>query len=115
MITEAARKCCVDSGFDRSTLINSFFSIKLRPNSLLPFYKFKLRKSSSNTDYILVKKDSAILSFLESGQELNINYFSEKKSDLGTWLKTKINYVFKEVRGRFKGHYVISLSTIHIC
>ena len=114
MLSDVARKCSVDSGSDRSILINRFFSVELRPNSLLPFYKFKLRKSSSDDAFILIKENSAILSFLESGQELNINYFSEEKSNLGTWVKTKINYVIKEVRGRFKGHYVIGLSTIQI-
>ena len=114
MIAEAARECSAESGSDCGILIDRFFCVEVRPNSLLPFYKFKLRKSSSDDAFILVKEDSAILSFLEAGQELKINYFSAEKSDLGTWLKTKINYVIKEVQGRFKGHHVVGLSTIHI-
>ncbi len=114
MTTEQAREYNVESGSGRITLLDRFFSVEVRPNSLLPFYKFKLKRNSSDGAFIMVKEGSAILSFLEAGQELNINYFSAEKSDLGTRLKTKINYVIKKVQGRFKGHYVIGLSTIHV-
>ena len=89
-----------------------FFSVKIKPSGLVPIYKFKLRKSSSNEAYILVKEGSAILSFLKSGQELNATYSTESRSELGELLKTKINYIIKEIQGRFKGHHVVGLLPI---
>ena len=89
-----------------------FFSVEIRPSGLIPVYKFKLRKSSSNEVYILVKEGSAILGFLKSGQELNATYSTEEQTGLGAALKTKINYIIKEIQGRFKGHHMVGLSPI---
>ena len=89
-----------------------FFSVEIRPSGLIPIYKFKLRKGSSNEAYILVKEGSAILSFLKSGQEINATYSTEGRTELGALLKTEINYIIKEIQGRFKGHHMVGLSPV---
>ena len=112
MLEEFAIDCPTENGADRNIQQDQFFSVEIRPDSLIPIYKFKLRKSSSKGAYILVKEGSAILSYLKSGQQLNVNYNPEKQTESVTSLKTKINYIIKEVQGRFKGHHLVGLSTI---
>ena len=98
--------------FDHGMGTDRFFSVELRPSGLIPIYKFKLRKDSSNQAYILVKEGSAILSFLKSGQEINATYSTEKRTELEAGLKTKIKYIISKIRGRFKGHHMVGLSPI---
>ena len=88
------------------------FSIEIRPDSLVSVYKFRLRKSPSEGSYILVKEGSAILGFLKSGQNLEIDYYPSSSTESGQTLKTKISYIIKKLQGCFKGHYIVGLSTI---
>lgn len=89
-----------------------FISVEINPSGLLPIYKFRLRKSSSNEAFILVKEGSAILNFLKSGREINAKYSTEEQIDSDSLIKTKINYIIKEIQGRFKGHHMVGLSPI---
>ena len=91
---------------------NLFFSVEINPSGSIPIYKFRLRKSSSNEAYILVKEGSAILTYLKSGQEINAKYSTQEQTDSDALIKTKINYITKEIQGRFKGHHMVGLSPI---
>ena len=91
---------------------NLFFSVEINPSGSIPIYKFRLRKSSSNEAYILVKEGSAILTFLKLGQEINVKYSTQEQTDSDALIKTKINYITKEIQGRFKGHHMVGLSPI---
>ena len=112
MLEELVKDFSTEYGADRSIQQDQYFSVEIRPNSLIPIYKFRLRKSSSNGAYILVKEGSAILSYLKSGQKLNIDYNPLEPTQSSRTLKTKINYIIKKARGRFKGHHMVGLSAI---
>ena len=112
MLEELTENCLDANRPDSGMRTDRFFSVEIRPSGLIPIYKFKLRKSSSNQAYILVKEESAILSFLKSGQELNATYNTEEQTELGAALKTKIKYIIKEIKGRFQGHHLVGLSPI---
>ena len=79
------------------------FSIEIRPDSLVSVYKFRLRKSPSEGSYILVKEGSAILGFLKSGQNLEIDYYPSSSTESSHKLKTKISYIMSNSRDALKG------------
>ena len=112
MFKEYAKNSPAENGADLSIQQDQYFSVEIRPNSLIPIYKFRLRKSPSKGAYILVKEGSAILSYLKSGQKLNIDYNPLEPTQSSRTLKTKINYIIKKARGRFKGHHMVGLSAI---
>lgn len=112
MLEDLKETALGQTGATHSMRTNLFFSVEINPSGLIPIYKFRLRKSSSNDAYILVKEGSAILTFLKTGQEINAKYSTEEQSDSDALIKTKINYNIKEIQGRFKGHLMVGLSPI---
>ncbi len=99
MLEELVKDFSTEYGADRSIQQDQYFSVEIRPNSLIPIYKFRLRKSSSNGAYILVKEGSAILSYLKSGQKLHIDYNPLEPTQSSRTLKTKINYIHQKSPG----------------
>jgi hypothetical protein len=112
MLEELVKDFPTENGDDRNIQQDHYSSVEIRPDSLIPIYKFRLRKSSSNGAYILVKESSVILSYLKSGQKLNVDYHPLESTQSSHTLKTKISYTIKKLKGRFKGHHMVGLSAI---
>jgi hypothetical protein len=85
---------------------------EIRPDILVPVYKFRLSKSPLDGAYILVKEGSAILGFLKSSQNLEIDYYPSSSTESGQTLRRKTSYIIKKFQGRFKGLHIAGLSSI---
>jgi hypothetical protein len=112
MLEQFSKVFPMENMADSSIQREKYYSVEIRPDILVPVYKFRLRKSLSNGSYILVKDSSAILKYLKSGQKLNIDYNPARSTESSHTLKTKINYIIKKLEGSFKGHYMVGLSAI---
>jgi len=78
-----------------------------------PFvYQFKIWDTPLHEKCVFVKEDSDFLNYLKAGDILDVKYYSTDVSQPIEYLKTKINHIGKEDRGRFRGLYSVRLSIV---
>ncbi len=88
------------------------YSVEFLNKDIVPAYIFRIRELASSGIGILVKDNSAILSHLNVGEVMDLKYQPARGPDTGEYLKTEIQQVTKDDRGRFKGHHVVRLSIV---
>ncbi|MFO7964841.1 MAG: PilZ domain-containing protein [Desulfobacterales bacterium] len=104
------------TGKDRRTeprrIVDEYYSVVLQPLSQGPLYQFKIRDVSDSGLCILVKKDSAVLEFLNVGDIIDMTYYTDTSSRAGVRIKTKIIHMTPKDTGKYQGHYLVGLSVL---
>ena len=90
----------------------NFYSVELLIQELQMLYQFKIWNSSSESMFILVKENSALLEQLKVGTVFKSRYYSTDSVCPTVDLKTQIKQIARNERGRFKGHCLIELAII---
>ena len=103
---------CIERRSEPRKMIDKYFRVEFSKSGLTHFYNFKLRDISSKGMCILVKEGSDVLKSLKVGDILDMKYYTEEHSSQPNQFKTKIEYIIKDVQGRFKGHRLVGLSII---
>jgi hypothetical protein len=93
-------------------ILDKYYSVQFRLNSVGPNYLFKLRDISSKGLCILVKEDSVVLKHLKVDDILTMEYKPPGLTDSSKTLKTQIGHISKSKEGRFTANYLVGLSII---
>ena len=87
----------------------NYYSVEFPLNATQPIYQFKLRQSSQNTFFLLVKNGSDIVSQLKVGRVMPMKYYIEDGMRTMEVRNTQIMEIVNETHGPFRGHYRIEL------
>ena len=96
------------SGF--RTVIDQYYSVQFSINNPINIYQFKLQKIFSKGICIAVKEDSDVLNHIKAGDMLNMKYCTTNSGPTEK-IKTKIKSINKIDQKRFKGHFLLWLSS----
>jgi hypothetical protein len=78
-----------------------------------PTYQLKLQDVSPSGAGIIVRPDSKFLTMVTVGQELNLRLLAPRTSEMATGDYTaKVEHVSELREGRYRGHFVVGLSTL---
>jgi hypothetical protein len=97
-----------DRRTDARQLSKKFYSVEMKL-AALPIYQFKLKDVSENGACFMVKEDSAILGYLQVGQQLDMRYYSEDRTEPSEIFRTEIKHITKVTEKPYKGHYLIGV------
>jgi hypothetical protein len=70
-------------------------------------YHFKLWNSSSKLLFGVIKENSRFLEMLNTSDVFHMKFYSNNISCPPRSIDTKIKYIEKKDKGKFKGHYLI--------
>ena len=93
--------------------LRDYYSAEFKLNHPKILYQFKIRKSSSEPMFAVIKEGSKALDNIEEGDIINIRYHCLDKSIPVESKDTRIKYITKDSTIGFKDHYVIGLD-IHL-
>ena len=91
---------------------NHFHSVEFHVHGLKLLYQSRIWSSGSEPMFTLVKEDSDILKSIHVGDIVNMKFYSSDRYCPPRDLETKIKYITKDTRGRFKGHFLVGLTII---
>jgi len=90
----------------------NFYSVEFLIQELQMLYQFKIRNSSAEPMFIVVREDSALLEQLKVGTVFKSKYYSTDSLCPTLDVETRIKQIARGEQGRFKGHYLIELAII---
>ncbi len=93
-------------------IIDQYHSVEFSIEKNIFTYQFKIWDISSKGISVLVKEDSDLLNHIKVGEILNLKYYRTDSSKPAEYLRTKIRYITKDEKGRFKGLYLVGLSIL---
>ena len=99
-----------DCRSEAKTILDKYYSVHFFLNGKVPSYLFKLRNSSSNKPYILVKHNSSVFKELNVGDILEMEYNQVESMGNGIFFKTLI--ASKNPHDRYIGYSIVELSII---
>ncbi len=85
---------------------DSFCHVEFKPAWANHIYQCRIWNLSAKGMGILVRENSEILDHLKIDDVLEMRYHSEGATQL---LKTKIQHITMQDKGRFKGHFLVGL------
>jgi hypothetical protein len=88
---------------------DKYYSVQFTQKDLCTIYQFKIWDISTKGMCILVRQDSDIMSSLNVGDILDMEYCSDDREVPIEKIKTEIRHITKNEQGRFKGHYLVGL------
>ena len=100
------------TGPENQHLLEQFHSVEFLSPKIQVLYQFKLWNSDSESLFVLVKKESDIMGSLKAGNVFEMKYYGTASGCPTKCLPTQIENITKEDQGRFKGHYLVSLSIL---
>jgi len=89
-----------------------FYSVEFEVNGLNMLYQTKIWNSPSASMFALIKENSDILNRIRVGDVLNMKYYTTDALRPIRQLDTKIEYITRDRKGRFRGHYLIGLAIL---
>lgn len=98
------------TGPENQHLLDQFHSVEFLSPEIQILYQFKLWNSKSEPLFVLVKEKSDILEYLKTGNVFKMKYYGTDSGCPTKCMQTQIENISKEDQGRFKGHYLVSLS-----
>jgi hypothetical protein len=93
--------------------VNEFYSVELSIKDIDLAYQFKIWDVSYRGMCVMIRPDSDILKHLRVGDILNMKYYKNDTSKAVEFLRTEIRHITKDDTGRFKDHYLVSLSIMN--
>ena len=97
-----------DRRTDDRHLPKKFYSVEMKLAGL-PIYQFKLKDVSENGVCFMVKEDSAILEYLEVALLLDMQYYSEDKTEPSEIFRSEIKHITKATEKPYKGNYMVGV------
>lgn len=94
------------------TIVNKYYSVECSFEGLETVYQFRIWDLSEHGMCVLVREDSAVLTYLKEGETFNMKYYSADVPGKIEQLETKVRHISKDKQGRFKGHLMVGLQII---
>ena len=94
------------------TRANPYYSVEFSFKGIVANYQFKLWNTNSGHKGIIVREDSNVLTLMKAGDVLHLKYNFKNSPHLSEYLKTKIRFIIKKDKGRFKDHYLVGLGIV---
>ncbi len=89
--------------------LKEYYSAEFKLDHPKIVYQFRLRKSSSEPMFAVVKEGSKALDNIKEGDIVNMRYHYQDHTIPAESKDTKIKYITKDSTIGFKDHYVIGL------
>ncbi len=89
-----------------------FHSVEFSVSGLNVLYQSKIWSNSTASMFALIKENSDILSRIHVGDVLNMKYYTRDTVCPTRNFDTKIEYITKDLEGRFRGHYLVGLEIL---
>jgi hypothetical protein len=89
-----------------------YYCVEFDLNGSHPVYQFKLWHSDRTPHFFLLKETSALSAQLKVGDILPMKYYCDDTMRTIEQHQTRIEAIFNETRGRFKGHFRIKLNIL---
>jgi hypothetical protein len=90
-------------------LDDAYYSVEFGLNESQPVYQFKLWHSERTPHFFLLKETSALAAQLKVGEMISMKYYCSNPLRNIERHDTRIDAIVKETKGRFKGHYRITI------
>ena len=100
----------VERRSEHRTITDRYYSVEFSKIGLEFVYQFKIWNMSSRGMCILVKEDSVVLNHLKVGDVFKMKYYTTESPSSTEYIKTKIQHITKDEKGRFGGHFWVGLS-----
>lgn len=94
-------------------ITDQFYSVEFAIDHPHPLYQFKIWGIESDSMFVVVKEDSAILSKLKVGCVYNMKYYSTDTHCPTKQMDTCIKDISSDKYGRFQGHHKIKLFPVN--
>jgi hypothetical protein len=92
--------------------MRQFHSVEFALDAPQPLYQFRIWRSVHNDPFLLVKKNSKVLSGLKVGHIMPMKYYSSEALQHFEIRSTQIRQIVNEKQGRFRGHYRIEIDIL---
>lgn len=93
-------------------LDEAYYSVEFGINESHPVYQFKLWHSERTPHFFLLKETSALAAKLKVGEMIPMKYYCSNPMRHIEQHETRIDAIIKETKGRFQGHYRITLDIL---
>jgi hypothetical protein len=94
-------------------ILNKYHFVEMNPVKTLPIYQFKLHPHSNlNGAYVLIKDNSEIIKYLNSGDRVDMFYHPKETYAPVEQYKTQILDITQNEQGPFKGHFKVAISIV---
>ncbi|RLC31826.1 MAG: hypothetical protein DRH32_03700 [Deltaproteobacteria bacterium] len=100
------------TGPENQNFSDQFYSVEFLSPEIQVLYQFKLWNSEAEPLFVLVREESDIIGCLKTGNVFRMKYYGTDSGCPTKYLPTQIENITKEDKGRFKGHYLVSLSIL---
>jgi hypothetical protein len=104
----AAEKYFVDMAFVGKNL-DQYYSVEIPVPELNIIYQFKIWETDSNSMSILIREDSDLLNWIETGDKIKMKYYSHDPIHRYQVLDTDLLDIQRQRNGRLKGHCLAGL------
>ena len=94
------------------SIIDQYYSVEFSLSGCSFVYQFRIWNISSKGICVLVKEESELLNYLKVGDIVNLKYYTTDSSKPIEFLKTEIKHITKDEQGRFRGVYLVGLSSL---
>jgi hypothetical protein len=91
---------------------DAYYSVEFGINESQPVYQFKLWHSERTPHFFLLKETSALAAQLKVGEMISMKYYCSNPIRNIEQHETRIDAIVKETKGRFQGHYRITLDIL---
>lgn len=92
-----------------SSCKKGFHCAEFKLNQPRILYQFRIRKSSTEPLYAVLKEGSKALGSINEGDVISMRYYSLDKTIPAESLNTRIKYITKGGSAGFRNHYVVGL------
>ncbi len=94
-------------------ITEQFYSVEFAVDKPHPLYQFKIWNAESESMFLVVKENSAVLSKLKVGSVYNMKYYSTDTHCPTKNIDTRIKDISSNEYGRFEGHHKIELFPVN--
>lgn len=95
-----------------SPLDDQYYSVEFGIEESQPVYQFKLWHTDRTPHFFLLKETSELAAHLKAGKIISMKFYCSAPMRNIEQHDTRIEAIIKETKGRFKGHYRITIGIL---
>jgi len=88
---------------------DEYHSVEIPITSTPYVYQFRIWDLPRKGRCVLVKEDSSVLRYINAGDIVDMGFHKAYSRTPAEFSRTKIRYISKDKRGRFKGHFLVGI------
>ena len=99
-----------ETEFESGNPPSCFYCVEFAVEGLNYLHQFKIWNLAESPMSFLVKDGSRLLQNLKIGDTISMKYYSNNSNQSTRCLPTEIRNITKKEKGKFRGHYCVSLA-----